>query len=177
MHPLAGSHVSIVQGSPSSQSIGVLRQPRVLSQASTVQALWSSQLTGAWTHCPLTHVSIVQALWSSQSIGAWTQVWLTHVSVVQASPSSQSPSLVQQPAIGVRPQVVPSHVAVRQVAVGHGLHDVPQCATSVSRTHDPLQAWKPAAQTQWLPTQWVCSAEQSASAQQLPVTHCWPQHR
>lgn len=45
-HPDAGSQESVVQVSPSSQSIGALEQPVTESQVSAVQALPSLQLTG-----------------------------------------------------------------------------------------------------------------------------------
>ena len=79
------THVSGVQGSPSSQLIGSLTQPLAGSQLSVVQGLSSLQLIVKFEHVPLLHTSQVQASKSSHSLcmlhssGGW-QLPSTHVS-------------------------------------------------------------------------------------------------
>ena len=82
-------HVSswfpVEQRSPSSQSIGSLRQLPP-EQLSVVQALPSSQSTGAFEQLPLSQTSVVQASPSSQSSGSFTQPLSgSQLSVVQPS--------------------------------------------------------------------------------------------
>ena len=85
--PIFGSQLSVVQALWSSQLNGAWPQPVFESQLSIVQALWSSQLNGAWTQ-PVaeSQLSVVQALWSSQLTGAWRAARLagSQLSVVQA---------------------------------------------------------------------------------------------
>lgn len=60
MHPVAGSHESRVQASPSSQLMGVCVQPLAGSHELTVHALLSSQLIGVAEHTPAVHVVTLQ---------------------------------------------------------------------------------------------------------------------
>jgi hypothetical protein len=50
------------------------------------------------------------------------------------------------PVAHVIPHVVPSHVAVAPAGVGHGVHEVPQLATSLFAAQVLPQRWVPVAQ-------------------------------
>jgi hypothetical protein len=91
--PVAGTQLSSVQNSVSSQTTGVVAQtvvePVAGSQLSLVHALLSLQTTGVTTH-PVagSHVSVVQSRPSLQTTGVKTHpVAGSHVSIVHALPS------------------------------------------------------------------------------------------
>jgi hypothetical protein len=46
--------------------------------------------------------------------------------------------------VTLKPQLVPSHVSVAFITGSQGAQRVPQFATALSRTHEPLQRWLPA---------------------------------
>jgi hypothetical protein len=55
----------------------------------------------------------------------------------------------------LKPQLVPSQVAIASAGVGQGVHEAPQFAGLMFETHCPEQAWKPVLQTkpQLVPSQ------------------------
>jgi len=84
-------HESSVQTLPSSQLTAACWHPSSGSQLSVVQASPSSQSIGACVHCPLEHVSIVHGSLSAQLSALPRQTPLTQTSfVVQALPSLQT---------------------------------------------------------------------------------------
>jgi hypothetical protein len=88
LQAVAGTQASVVQALWSSQSSGVPPTHWPPAQRSpVVQALPSSQATAllVWTQVPAVQVSLVQGLWSSQASGAPAQM-----PAVQASPVEQA---------------------------------------------------------------------------------------
>ena len=54
---------------------------------------------------------------------------------------AHTPPQARWPLGQLRAQVVPLQVAVPPVAVGHGVHEVPQVATLLLETQRPEQTW------------------------------------
>jgi hypothetical protein len=70
VQPVVGLQLSVVQTSPSLQTMGVWLTPVAGSQASVVHASPSSMLTGTWAQAPFSQPSVVQASASSHIAGS-----------------------------------------------------------------------------------------------------------
>jgi len=111
VHPVPTVHESRVQTLPSlhCEESGKCWQPRNLSQKSDVQAIPSSQFTGAIWHAPAAQSSIpLQALPSEHVVPSGATVWehpvtVLHESIVQGLWSSQS--------MGCPWQTAPKHMS------------------------------------------------------------------
>jgi hypothetical protein len=64
-----------------------------------------------------------------------------------SQPSDAVPLQSAHPASQWNPHAVPSHVAVAWAGCGHGVHALPQLATSALESHAAPQVWKPGLQT------------------------------
>jgi hypothetical protein len=99
MHPVLGSHLSLVHALPSSQGRGVKTQPSLRSQYSVVQASSSQQFPAVWTQPVLAwQLSTVQSMPSSQFRGEVVQDPSTgeQESIVHAFPSLQTLATLAQ---------------------------------------------------------------------------------